>query len=95
MKKLTIEVSGEIEVQYDEQSPEFQASLLSYNEFICDATPEQMVRNVVSQMQSWGDHYRMVEGVGYIGLIDGEVPKEDYAGIQISNNYADLHYEIQ
>lgn len=95
MKKLTIEVSGEIEVRYDEQSSEFQAALLSYNEFICDATPEQMVRNVVSQMQSWGDHYRMVEGVGYIGLIDHEKPKEAFSGILVSNNYADLNYEIQ
>lgn len=94
MKKLTIEVSGEIEVQYDENSPEFQESLSAYNELISDGDAEAMVLHAVSQLKSWGDHYNMIEGVGYIGLIDHELPKEAYSGIQVSNNYADLHYSI-
>ncbi|MDF7810487.1 hypothetical protein [Hymenobacter sp. YC55] len=93
MNKVTIEVSGEIKVQYDENSPEFKDALESYNELISDGDAQDMVIHAISQLKTWGDHYSMIEGVGYVGLIGSPVPEQLYSGIQVSNNYADLHYQ--
>ncbi|MBC6988550.1 hypothetical protein [Hymenobacter sp. BT491] len=95
MKKLTILVSAEIEVQYDENSPEFKEALEAYNEVISDGNAVDMVSYAVAQLRVWGDHQSMIEGVGYVGLIDNPLPKKLYCGIQVSPNYDARDFEVQ
>jgi hypothetical protein len=94
MQKRTIEISGEVEVAYDENSPTFKESLECWNDLISDGDAEDMVLHVVSQLRSWGDHEHMIEGVGYVGLIGQPVPAKGYCGIQISPRYGQLEHEF-
>jgi hypothetical protein len=93
-QKVTLEITGEVEVLYNEQSPEFQQALSVWNELICDGDAEDLVKAVVSQLRSWGDHERMIEGVGYVGLIGRPVPEKGYCGIQVAADYGQLIYEF-
>ena len=94
MQTRTFEITGDVDVQYDEHSAEFQEALEGYIDMIdSDGTAESMVKHVAMQMQSWGDHEHMVEAVGYVGLIGQPLPEKDYCGIQISADYGQLEYD--
>lgn len=95
MKKRTVQIYGELEMVYDENSPEFKESLSCYITLInSDGDVDKMLEYVASQLNSWGDHEHMIEGVGYVGLIDRPVPQKDYSGIQVPADYGVLEYEI-
>ena len=94
MQKRVFEITGELAVHYNENSPEFQEALEEYIDMIDrDGTAESMVKHVAMQIKSWGDHEHMVEGVGYVGLIGRPVPERDYCGIQVSPDYGQLEYD--
>ena len=94
MATSKIEVTGEIELHYDETSPEFQEALSSWNEVISDGDANDMLLYVAGHLQTWGDHTNMIEGVGYVCLVGQEVPKEPFSGIRVTNEYAEREYYI-
>ena len=93
MEKRKIDISGQAEVAYDANSPYFKEAHEAWNELISEGDAEEMVMHVVSQLRSWGDHYNMIEGVGYVGIIGQPLPEKGYCGIQISNDYGQYYYD--
>ncbi|KAA9333386.1 hypothetical protein F0P96_10480 [Hymenobacter busanensis] len=92
LMKLTLEFTSEIELAYDEESPEFQEALASYRELATgdpDTTAREMVQHVAHQLREWGDHHRIIECVGYVGLLGSPTPAENYSGIQVGPDYAE------
>ena len=93
MKKI-VKVSGEIELEYDENSPEFKEALEGYREVI-DSTgnADDVLKQVSYYITRFGTE-GMVEGVGYIGY-NGKIPTEEpYSGIMVSLGYDEFDYEI-
>lgn len=86
MKKRTIKIEYIIEVQYDEESEEFQSALESYREVLdSDGDADDLVLNAVCQAQRRG-RYSMLEGVGYV-KVNGHVEDESmYCGIEIDDD---------
>lgn len=88
--------TGAVELTYDENSPHFQEALTSFREVITgekDTTAQQMLEHVVANLTEWGDHRRMVEGIGFVSLVDDPVPQQNWSGIQVAANYDERHFE--
>jgi len=95
MTVQTFEFSGEVKLTYDENSSEFQAALASYRELIDedDATADSMLKHVAGNLSDWGDHQRMIEGVGYVKLEDAPAPKDNFSGITVAPNYDERYFD--
>ena len=95
MSKIVIEVKGEIELTYDENSKEFNEALKSYRECIQErATKEDMLKHVAFYINRCGTH-GMVEGVGFVGVNGIKPNQEPYSGIMVGEGYDDMEFEIQ
>jgi hypothetical protein len=94
MKKTIIDITGQIELTYDENSPEFKEALKSYREVIeKEGTKESMLKHIAFYVTRFGID-GMVDGVGYIGF-NGRKPSEDYSGIMISEDYDEFNFDIR
>jgi hypothetical protein len=94
MKTVKIELSGIIELTYDEDSPEFKESLEAYKDVMeKDGTKESMLKHVAFYITRFGIH-GMVEGVGYVGYNGKKSTNKPYSGIIVGNNYDDFDFEI-
>lgn len=82
-----IEISGEINLTYDENSTEFKNALEGYKELIDErGTKERMLTHVAFCVMTFGIS-NLVEGVGYVGC-GGILPNErPYSGIMVSTGY--------
>lgn len=94
MKKQTIDITGQIELSYDENSPEFQQALDDYRHS-CDktATVEDMLKHVAFHVTRFGTE-TMVEGVGCVGF-NGKKPFEDYCGIMVGEDYDEFEFDLR
>lgn len=99
MKKTTITVEGEIQLEYDENSIEFQNALASYKE-ICDenADAEDLIKNVCHNLIRFGEE-RMIEGAGYVKPrhISWDKVPTPHTGIELTTDvdYMDFHFTIE
>lgn len=94
--KTVIDFTGQVELTYDEKSPEFKEALAAYAEVIeKGAKKESMLKHVAFYVTRFGTD-GMVEGVGYVGY-NGKKPgdrSEPYSGIMVSSGYDDFDFEI-
>ena len=95
MAKITIEVTGQIELTYNENSPEFKEALEAYQEVIeKEGGKESMLEHVALYVTRFGTD-GMVEGVGYVGL-NGQKPKEEpYSGIMVGEDYDEFDFSVR
>lgn len=95
MAKSIIEVTGQIELTYDENSEEFKEALNDYQTLIDeDGTKEDLLNHVAFYVNRFGTD-GMVEGVGYVGL-NGRKPKEEpYSGIMVGEDYDEFDFSVR
>lgn len=87
MKKIIVEVSATINLNYNPESEEFKNSLETYREAIEEgASEEDMLRQIAWYIAAFGTEY-MIEGVGYVS-VDGEKKgdPENWCGVDIENS---------
>jgi len=95
MSKVKIEVTGEIELSYDEQSKEFKEALEGYRQCMDKTgTKEDMLKHVAFYVTRFGTD-GMVEGVGYVGYNGRKPTEEPYSGIMVSEDFDEFNFEIQ
>jgi len=95
MSKVKIEVTGEIELSYDEQSKEFKEALEGYRQCMDKkGTKEDMLKHVAFYVTRFGTD-GMVEGVGYVGYNGRKPTEEPYSGIMVSEDFDEFNFEIQ
>ena len=84
MKKVTVSVSMEFEVEYDPNSPEFQATLESYRSVIHGgAEEEDVIESAVLHVYKRG-HLEMAEGIGFMAVKGRRVGDDDeQSGINV------------
>jgi len=94
MTTQAFEFTGEVSLTYDEKSLEFQEALASFRE-LCDsdATADQMLTHVAQNLSEWGDHERMIEGVGYIAVDGLQVPEKYFSGITVAQGFDERHFD--
>lgn len=86
MKKITVQISYEMTLSYDENSENFKQAYADYTAAIDEnADVESMLTNVAIQVQQNGSE-RMVEGVGYV-MCRGYVEDPDiFSGIEVDDD---------
>jgi hypothetical protein len=95
MSKVKIEVTGEIELTYNEQSKEFKEALEGYRKCMDKTgTKEDMLKHVAFYVTRFGTD-GMVEGVGYVGYNGRKPTEEPYSGIMVSEDFDEFNFEIQ
>jgi hypothetical protein len=91
--KAIIEITGEIELEYDPDSKEFKETLKGFRECMDhEGTKEDVLKHVAFYVTRFGSE-GMIEGVGYIGDNGVKPDKEPYSGIMV-NNPVDFYFEI-
>lgn len=91
MKTITLDISGSVELTYDENSPEFLEAFSDFKECVDhNATVEEMLKHVAHNVIRFGDD-RMVEGVGYVGF-NGRKPDTNYSGIMVADGYDNFYF---
>jgi hypothetical protein len=91
--RTEFEITGYIELIYDENSPEFKEALEAYKEVIdTTGTKEDMLKHVAFYVTKFGTD-GMVEGVGYVGDNGIKPEAEPYSGIMISDGYDDFEFD--
>lgn len=95
MEKIaTIDVTGEIKLKYDENSPEFKEALEGYRKCIDqNGSKHDMLRHVAFYITRFGID-GMVEGVGYVGYIEKKPTEEPYSGILVGEDFNEFDFEI-
>lgn len=94
MTKIEIELTGLVELMYDENSIEFNGALENYREVIDkNGTAEDMLKYVAFSVTRFG-HERMVEGVGYVGYNGRKPAGEPKSGIMVGEDYDEFDFEI-
>jgi hypothetical protein len=95
MSKTKIEITGQIELTYDEKSTEFIEALASYAEIMeRGAKKDAMLKHVAFYVNRFGID-GMVEGVGYVGYNGRKPTEEPYSGIMVSEDYDEFDFEVQ
>lgn len=94
MKTTQIEVTGEVELSYDENSREFKEALEAYKKCMDpNGSKDDMLKHVAFYITRFGEV--LVEGVGYVGF-DGEKPHEEpFSGIMVGDGYDEFNFEIK
>ena len=94
MAKIEIELTGLVELTYDENSTEFKEALEGYREVIDkNGTAEDMLKHVAFYVTRFG-HEGMVEGVGYVGYNGRKPTEEPKSGIMVGEDYDEFDFEI-
>jgi len=92
---MTIEITGQIELTYDENSPEFKEALESYQEAIVKkGNKVSMLKHVAFNVTRFGTD-RMVDGIGYVGYNGRKPSEEPYSGIMVSEDYDEYNFDVQ
>ena len=92
---MTIEITGQIELTYDENSPEFKEALEGYQEVIeKGASKESMLKHVAFYVTRFGTD-GMVEGVGYVGYNGKKPTEEPYSGIMVGEDYDEFDFDVR
>jgi hypothetical protein len=95
MAKTTIEITGQIELTYDENSPEFKEALEGYQEVIeKGANKESMLKHVAFYVTRFGTD-GMVEGVGYVGYNGRKPTEQPYSGIMVGEDYDEFDFDVR
>ncbi|HEX2900029.1 MAG TPA: hypothetical protein VHS96_09950 [Bacteroidia bacterium] len=83
MAKVKIELTGEVELEFDEKSKEFTEALEGYCEVIDPfGKIDDMLKHVAFSVNKFGVD-KMVEGVGYVAYKYTKRPKQPYSGIVV------------
>lgn len=91
--KTKIEITGEITLEYDELSVEFQEALNDFKEVIDeDGDKNKMLKQVAFHVTRFGTE-SMVEGVGYVSE-NGKIKGQPFSGINVCQNYDEFDFEI-
>ena len=92
---MTIEITGQIELTYDENSPEFKEALEGYQEVIDKGgDKESMLKHVAFYVTRFGTD-GMVEGVGYVGYNGRKPTEEPYSGIMVGEDYDEFDFDVR
>lgn len=95
MTKKVIDITGQIELEYDKNSPDFKESFAGYQKSIdVKGTINEMLQHVVSHILKFGPD-EMVEGVGFINLPGEEMPSEVNSGITVHMDLGEFEIEVQ
>ena len=93
MKTTKIEITVEIELKYDENSPEFKQAFEDYRTSMDkNATVEQMLRHIAFHVTRFGVE-TMVECVGNVGF-NGRKPQEDYCGVMVGEDFDEFDFAL-
>ena len=91
---MIIEITGQIELTYDENSNEFKESLEGYQQVIeKGGNKESMLKHVSFYVTRFGTD-GMVEGIGYVGFNGRKPTEEPYSGIMISEDYHEFDFNV-
>lgn len=94
METTQIELTGMVELSYDENSTEFKESLEAFKETINPmADKEEMLKHVAFYVTRFGTD-GIVEGVGYVGYNDRHPDGEPYSGIMVNSGFDEFDFEI-
>jgi len=92
---MTIEITGQIELTYDENSPEFREAIEGYQEVIeKGGDKESLLKHVASYVTRFGTD-GMVEGVGYVGYNGRKPTEEPYSGIMVDEDYDEFDFDVR
>lgn len=95
MAKTIIEVTGQVELTYDENSKEFKEALDGYRQCIeKNGSKESMLKHTAFYVTRFGAD-GMVEGVGYVGYNGRKPMEEPYSGIMVSEDFDEFNFEIE
>ena len=93
MSKINFEVSGNIVMEYDENSPEFKEAFEGYTSCIeRNGTIRSMLKHVAFYVTRFGTD-GLVEGVGYVGYNGHKPTREPYSGIMIDEDFDEYSFE--
>jgi len=92
---MTIEITGQIELTYDENSPEFKEAIEGYQDVIeKEGDKESMLKHVAFYVTRFGTN-GMVEGVGYVGYNGRKPTEEPYSGIMVGEDYDEFDFDVR
>jgi hypothetical protein len=94
MGKTTIEITGQIELSYDENSSDFKEALKGFDCIIVNPTKEDMLKHVAFYVTRFGTD-GMIEGVGYVGFNGRKPTEEPYSGIMIGEDYDEFDFDVR
>ncbi|RXK57548.1 hypothetical protein ESA94_20330 [Lacibacter luteus] len=90
--RTEFEITGYIELIYDENSTEFKEALEGYKKCIDKTgTKEDMLKHTAFYVTRFGTD-GMVEGVGYVGYNGRKPTEEPYSGIMVSEDYDEFEF---
>lgn len=81
MNKKKIQAIATFEVQYDENSKEFQKAFKAYALIDGQPTVETFILHVIHWISQYGV-YEFIDSIGYVS-INGILPEQDWCGIDI------------
>jgi len=94
MTETIVELTGQVELAYEEDSKEFQEALAAYAHSIeRGGSKESMLKHVAFYVTRFGTD-GMVEGVGYVGYNGRKPTKEPYSGIMVGQDFDEFSFEI-
>ena len=94
MAQITIDLTGQVDLTYDENSKEFKEALESYNDVIASGDAEDMLKHVAFYVTRFGTD-GMIEGVGYVGYNGRKPTEEPYSGIMVGEDYDEFEFEVR
>ena len=91
---MIIEITGQIELTYNENSSEFKEALEGYQELIeKEGDKESMLKHVAFNVTKFGTN-EMIEGVGYVGYNGRKPTEEPYSGIMVGEYYDEFDFDV-
>lgn len=94
-KKAIIEVQGQVELTFDDESKEFKEALESFKDVIAsDGSKEVMLRHIAFYVTRFGVD-QMVEGVGYVGFNGRKPTEEPFSGIMVDEDYDEFDFHMR
>ena len=95
MEKYIIEITGQIDLSFNENSEDFKETLIEFEKSgHIGSTIEDLLKHVAFYVNRFGTD-GMVEGVGYVGL-NGIIPdKYPYSGIMVGEDYDEFDFNVR
>lgn len=95
MAQITIDLTGQVDLTYDENSVEFKEALQGYRDCIDKrGSSTDMLKHVAFYVTRFGTD-GMVEGVGYVGYNGRKPTEEPYSGIMVGEDYDEFEFEVR
>lgn len=90
--KTTIELTGHVELTYNDKSKEFKEALEGYRKCVNPKGDKaEMLQHVAFYVTRFGTD-GMVEGVGYVGYNGRKPTEEPYSGIMVGEDYDEFEF---